>query len=71
MRTGIDNKFVHYGIRTEDLAMIETICIKHEIDFEWLKEEILRNYHAEKVESIEVSDDQTESIIRAAIQKLR
>ena len=61
MRKGIDNKFVHYGIRTDDL----------EIDFEWLKEDILRNYHAEKVDSIEVSDDQTEAIIRAAIQKLR
>ena len=51
--------------------MIESICEKHEIDFEWLKEDILRNYHAEKVNSIEVSDDQTESIIRTAIQKLR
>ena len=71
MRKGIDNKFVHYGIRTEDLSMIESICEKHEIDFEWLKEDILRNYHAEQVDSIEVSDDQTESIIRTAIQKLR
>lgn len=71
MRKGIDNKFVHYGIRTEDLSMIESICERHEIDFEWLKEDILRNYHAEKVDSIEVSDDQTEAIIRAAIQKLR
>ena len=69
MRTGIDYKYVHYGIRTEALAMIETNCEKHEIDFEWLKEEILRNYHAEKVESIEESDDQPETIIRAAIQK--
>ncbi len=29
MAKGIDQKFVHYGIRKEDLAMIETICEKH------------------------------------------
>lgn len=40
MQKGIDQKFVHYGIRKEDLALIEAICEKHEIDFDWLSEEI-------------------------------
>lgn len=26
MAKGIDSKFVHYGIRKDDLAMIEAIC---------------------------------------------
>ena len=26
MAKGIDPKFVHYGIRKDDLAMIEAIC---------------------------------------------
>lgn len=26
MAKGIDQKFVHYGIRKDDLAMIESIC---------------------------------------------
>lgn len=26
MAKGLDQKFLHYGIRKEDLSMIETIC---------------------------------------------
>lgn len=71
MQKGIDQKFVHYGIRKEDLALIEAICEKHEIDFGWLSEEILRTYHGKKVDVIEMTDIETESIIKAAIQKIK
>ncbi len=71
MNRGIDNKFVHYGIRREDLSTIEGICEAEDIDFDWLSEEILRVYHAKKVEAIEISDSDTEEIIRAAINKIR
>lgn len=71
MSKGIDNRFVHYGIRREDLSTIEGICETMDIDFEWLSEEILRAYHAKKVEAIEVSDSDTEDVIRAAINKIR
>jgi hypothetical protein len=71
MNKGIDNKFVHYGIRREDLAMIEAICDADGIDFDWLSEEILKAYHAKKVDVIEISDSDTEEIIRAAIQKIK
>ena len=71
MNKGIDNKFVHYGIRKEDLAMIEPICDAEGIDFDWLSEEILKAYHAKKVDVIEISDSDTEEIIRAAIQKIK
>ena len=50
MQKAIDQKFVHYGIRKEDLALIEAICEKYEIDFDWLSEEILRTYHSKKVD---------------------
>ena len=68
---GIDNKFVHYGIRKDDLAMIAALCEQEGLDFEWLSEEILKAYHAKKVDMIEISDTNTEEIIRAAIQKIR
>ena len=68
MAKGIDPKFVHYGIRKDDLAMIEAICEKEEIDFDWLSEDILKAYHAKKVE---MSESDTEDIIRNAIQKIR
>ncbi len=71
MAKGIDQKFVHYGIRKDDLSMIEAICEAESIDFEWLSEEILKAYHARKVDAIEIDDAATEEIIRAAIQKIK
>ena len=71
MAKGIDQKFVHYGIRTDDLYMIKAICDAEGIDFEWLSEDILKAYHAKKVDAIEIDDATTEDIIRAAIQKIK
>lgn len=71
MNKGIDQKFVHYGIRKDDLAMIEAICEQEGIDFDWLSEDVLKAYHAKKVDTIEISDSDTEEIIRSAIQKIR
>lgn len=71
MAKGIDQKFVHYGIRRDDLSMIEAICDSENIDFEWLSEEILKAYHAKRVDAIEIDDATTEDIIRAAIQKIK
>ncbi len=68
---GIDQKFVHYGIRRDDLSMIEAICAAKGIDFDWLSEEILKAYHARKVDVIEIDDAATEDIIRAALQKIK
>lgn len=67
MAKGLDGKFLHYGIRKEDLELIRTLCEKHEIDFDWMSEEILRKYHATKVERIEMNDEETEKIIAEAI----
>lgn len=71
MAKGLDRNFLHYGIRKDDLSMIEAICQTEEIDFDWLSEEILKVYHAKKVDVIEISDSDTEEIIRNAIQKIR
>ncbi len=71
MAKGIDQKFVHYGIRKDDLSMIEAICDAEGIDFEWLSEDILKAYHAKKVDTIEIDDATTEDIIRTAIQKIK
>ena len=71
MAKGLDQKFLHYGIRREDLELIEALCEKHNIDFEWLSEEILRKYHASKVDKIEMLDSDAEKVISDAIQLIR
>ena len=71
MAKGLDGKFLHYGIRKEDLDLIRTLCEKHEIDFDWMSEEILRKYHAAKVDKIEKNDEDTEKIIAEAISQIK
>lgn len=71
MAKGLDQKYLHYGIRKEDLDLIEALCEKHHIDFNWLSEDILRKYHAGKVDKIEMLDSDAEKIISDAIQQLR
>ncbi|SOD82767.1 hypothetical protein [Spirosoma fluviale] len=46
MKKGLDATFVHYGIRKDDLPLIEAICHQHGIDFDWLQEDVLKRYHA-------------------------
>ena len=70
MRKGLDGKFLHYGIRREDLDLIRTLCEKHEIDYGWISEEILRKYHEAKVDKIEMNDESTQRIISDAITKI-
>ena len=71
MAKGVDQKFLHYGIRKEDLELIRTLCEKHGLDFEWMSEEILRKFHAVKVDKIEISDNDTEKVINDAIQLIK
>lgn len=71
MAKGIDQKFVHYGIRREDLQVIETLCEKYEIDVDWMEENVLKAYHEKKVDVTDISDAETESVIRNAIKKIK
>lgn len=71
MPKGLDQKFLHYGIRKEDLELIRTLCEKYNLDFTWVSEEILRKFHAVKVDKIEMSVDDTEKIISDAIEQIK
>ena len=48
-----------------------TLCEKHQVDFDWLKEEILRKFHAARVDKIEMSDADTQTIIAEAIALIK
>jgi len=36
-KKGLDTTFVHYGIRKEDINLIEALCVGHKLDFDWVK----------------------------------
>ena len=41
-KKGLDTTFVHYGIRKEDMDLISVLCTEHQLEFEWVKEELLK-----------------------------
>ena len=52
MPRGLDRMFLHYGVRPEDMEIIEQFCRDSDIDAEWLKEYILMPCNKER-EAIE------------------
>lgn len=70
MDKGLDRNFLHYGIRKDDLELIRTLCVKHELDSDWVVEDVLKVYHERKVNSIEISDADTERVVNEAIQNV-
>lgn len=71
MKKGLDRAFLEYGIRQPDLQVISELCEKHELDAEWLKEQVLKRYHESKVDRIEMDDATTEKVIDKALKELK
>ena len=66
MNKGLDSTFMHYGIRKEDMRIIQTICEENDVNFEWFQESILKEYHNLKMKN-EVMDLQ--KLIETALTK--
>ncbi len=68
---GLDSLFVHYGIRKDDMATIEQICEKYEIDPEWLKEYLLKAYHEKKIKNEDLDEKSLKRLLERALQKIK
>jgi hypothetical protein len=71
MSRGLDSSFLHYGVRKQDLAVIAELCKKHDLDEDWVINELIKAYHEQKVNSIEVEDKAVEKIISKALTKIK
>ena len=69
MKKGLDRCFLHYGIRQEDMDIIEQACKSAEIDVDWMKEYILKPYTEER-NNENVDEKKLKSIINKALKKL-
>lgn len=70
-KKGIDTTFIHSGIRKEDMRLIESLCVQHELDSEWMAENILKAFHEQKVKNLDVDDSSLEKLINSALQKIK
>ena len=66
---GLDTTFIHYGIRKEDMTIIEQLCEYNEIDFSWLQENILKEFHSLRISNEEIDQKTIEKIIEKALNK--
>ena len=70
MKKGLDRTFITYGIRAEDLSLIETLCTQHQLDFEWVQEEVLKTYHDARIRDRDLDTKGVEKLIERALTRL-
>ena len=61
---------MHYGVRTEDMALIEQVCQDSEINTEWLKEQILKPYNEERNNQNFVEEKKLTKILKKALKNV-
>ena len=69
MNKGLDGTFMHYGIRNEDMRIIQDICDKNEINFDWFKDNILKEYHNLKMKNEEMDVKILHRLLENALTK--
>jgi hypothetical protein len=70
-KKGLDTTFVHYGIRKEDMELISVLCTEHQLEFEWVKEELLKEFQERKIRNQDVDEKALEKIIEKALSKIK
>ena len=70
MRKGIDSTFLHYGVRNEDMSLIEQACQDSDINTEWLKEQILKPYNEERNNQNFVDEKKLTKILKKALKNV-
>jgi hypothetical protein len=70
-KKGLDTTFIHYGIRREDMQIIEQLCVKHELDFDWVQDNLLKEFHEKKIRNQEIDEKSIEKVIDKALQKIK
>ena len=70
-KKGLDITFVHYGIRKEDISLIEALCVEHKLEFDWVKEDILKEFHERKIRNQDLDEKSVEKIIEKALLKIK
>ena len=70
MKKGLDRCFLHYGIKQEDMNIIEQTCIDSDIDAEWMKENILKPYQDEKNNQNFVEEKKLTKMMKQALKHI-
>ena len=71
-RKGIDSTFLHYGIRTSDMDIIQELCTSPDFQLnpDWVKDEILKLYNEGGNDQGVVEEKTSRQIIKNALKKI-
>ena len=70
-KKGLDITFVHYGIRNADMSIIEALCTEHKLDYDWVKEDLLKEFHEKKIRTQDLDEKAIEKVIEKALLKIK
>ncbi len=70
-KKGLDVTFVHYGIRKEDMQLIDALCLEHQLDANFIKDDILKEYHDRRIRNQEMDEKAIAKLIDKALQKIQ
>lgn len=70
-KKGLDRSFMQYGIRQNDMRIIEQVCEDHDVDSAWLEEFVLKTYQEKKNNNVSMADKhEVESLLKQALKKI-
>ena len=71
-RKGIDSTFLHYGIRTSDMDIIQELCTSPDFQLnpDWVKDEILKLYNEGGNDQGVVEEKTIRQILKNALKKI-
>ena len=67
MNKGLDAMFMNFGIRNEDMEIIKNICEEAQIDYDWFKDFILKEYHELKMKNEDLDSKSLQKILEKAL----
>ncbi|MBP5344732.1 MAG: hypothetical protein J6Y99_00810 [Bacteroidales bacterium] len=70
MAKTIDRLFLQYGVRDEDMQIIEQSCMDNEIDAEWMKSFILAPYQELRTNGNTVEEKEVRKLLKNALRNL-
>jgi len=73
MKKSLDRTFLNYGIRQEDMLLIESACQSEGIDADWMKDCILKPFHDERNNQNEpnLEDKKVTRILKKALKEIK
>lgn len=73
MKKSLDRTFLNYGIRQEDMLLIESACQSEGIDADWLKDCILKPFQEERNNQNESNLDEKKvtRILKKALKEIK